>query len=511
MVGLFVIIVGRRSAAPQPGTTWSINGRSVPCSFRYKHILTFTSGTKGSYDQWAEITGDDSWAWDSVLPYFERSVNVTPANKTARFPNTTVTYDPAGFEQSGGPLHVTWPNYGSPWSTWIEQGLEAVGVLPDTDFNTGSLNGSSWAPITINPQSQTRDSAETSFLQQSLKNTNLTVYLHTMALKIGFDDTTASRVDVRSSVGRFTLSARREIIVSAGALQSPQLLMVSGIGPRETLERHGIPVVKELAGVGQNMWEHPFFGITHQVNLVTATELATNQQALLEALAAFKSQQGPLTSAGFGVLGWEKLPSSTFSDSTNRALASFPSDWPTIEYLSIDGYLNGWHSAADQLVGDGQQWGSIAAALVAPLSRGNVTISSSDMNDPPVFDLGFLTHPADREVAVAAMRRIRQVFAAISEITIGDEVVPGADVETDEELLNFIRDTIVPVYHVAGSCAMGRADDPRAVVDPQARVIGVNNLRVVDASIFPTLPPGHPQSTCYMVAEKIADLIKNGH
>ncbi|KAL4976238.1 hypothetical protein BDW66DRAFT_159801 [Aspergillus desertorum] len=496
----------------------SANGRSL----RYnrgktlggssaRHYMVYQRGTKGSYNQWADITGDGSWGWKSVLPYFQRSVNLTPANMTARFPNTTVTYDPAGFKQSGGPLHVTWPNYGSPWSTWIEQGLEALGILPGTDFNTGSLNGSSWTPITINPQSQTRDSSETSFLQQSLRNTNLTVYLHTMALKIGFDGTTASSVDVRSSAGRFTLRARREIIVSAGALQSPQLLMVSGIGPRETLERHGIPVVKELAGVGQNMWEHSFFGVTHQVNLITATELAINPQALLEAMAEYESQEGPLTSPGFGVLGWERLPNTTFSDSTNEALAVFPSDWPTIEYLSLDGYLNGWHSAADQAVGDGQQWGTIAAALVAPLSRGNVTISSSDMDDPPVFDLGFLTHPADREVAVAAMRRIRRAFAALSEITVGDEAVPGPDVETDEELLDFIRETIVPVYHVAGTCAMGKKNDPHAVVDPQARVIGVKNLRVVDASIFPTLPPGHPQSTCYMVAEKIADLIRNGH
>ncbi|KAL4907837.1 hypothetical protein BDW74DRAFT_166460 [Aspergillus multicolor] len=476
-----------------------------------RHYMVYQRGTKGSYDQWAEMVGDNSWEWDAVFPYFQRSVNVTAANMTSRLPNTTVVYDPAGFKPSGGPLHVTWPNYGSPWSTWIEQGLEAIGVHPDTDFNTGSLNGSSWAPITINPQSQTRDSSETSFLQQALQNTNLTVYLHTMALKIKFDGTTATSVDLRSSVGRFTLSARKEIVVSAGTLQSPQLLMVSGIGPRETLESHGIPVVKELAGVGQNMWEHSFFGVTHQVNLITATELAISQQALVQALAEYKSQQGPLTSAGFGVLGWERLPNSTFSEGTNEALATFPSDWPMIEYLSIDGYLDGWHSAADQNVGDGQQWGTIAAALVAPLSRGNVTISSADMDDPPVFDLGFLTHPADREMAVAAMRRIRQAFAAVSKITIGPETVPGPDVATDEELLDFIRETIVPVYHVAGTNAMGREDDPLAVVDTHARVIGVRNLRVVDASIFPTLPPGHPQSTCYMVAEKIADLIRSGN
>ncbi|KAL4966655.1 GMC family oxidoreductase [Aspergillus stella-maris] len=472
-----------------------------------RHYMVYQRGTKGVYNEWADITGDDSWTWDSVLPYFKKSVTLTPANATSRFPNASVSYNPGAFENSGGPLHVTWPNYGSSFSTWLDRGLEALGIMPDTDFNSGSLNGSSWAPVTINPRNQTRDSSETSFLRHAR---DLTIYPHTLAMKIDFDGTTATGVRVKSSGRRYTLSARQEVILSAGAFQSPQMLMISGIGPRETLDSLDIPVIKDAPGVGQNMWDHPMFGVVHEVNVETTSLLLQNPQAAAQAVEQYKVKQGPLTSPGFGVLGWERIPENLLSNEAKQALSAFPSDWPTLEYLSVDGILDGWHSAADQLVGDHQQWASIGVALVSPLSRGNITILSDDAQDPPVIQLGYLTHPVDREIAVTAVRRLRQAWAATN-ITIGAEYLPGSDVQTDEEILDFIRSVMSPVFHPAGTCAMGQEGDPRAVVDSQARVIGVNKLRVVDASIFPTLPPGHPQSSCYMVAEKIADDIKNGN
>ncbi|KAL4784153.1 hypothetical protein BJX76DRAFT_233212 [Aspergillus varians] len=476
-----------------------------------RHYMVYQRGTKGVYDEWADIIGDDSWSWDSVLPYFKKSVTLTEANMTARAPNTSVTYDPAGFEPVGGPLHVTWPNYGSVFSTFLENGLEAIGVPTDTDFNSGVLDGSSWAPVTINPRNQTRDSSETSFLQQALATSTLRVYDHTMALRIEFNGNTARGVRVKRGGVQFTIAARKEVIVSAGVFQSPQLLMVSGIGPRDTLQSHGIPIISDLPGVGQNLWDHAMFGVVHEVNVITTTRLLRDPAAAAEAIQEYASQQGPLTSPGFGLLAWQRLPGDSLTESTREALDAFPSDWPVLEYLSVDGVLNGWHSAADQMVGDGkQQWASLAASLVSPLSRGNVTISSANAEDPPVFDLGYMTHPADQEVAIAAVKRIRQAWAA-SNVTIGEEYLPGPDVQTDEEILAFIRETMSPVFHAAGTCAMGKRSDPYAVVDTNAKVLGVDNLRVVDASIFPTLPPGHPQSSCYMVAEKIADAIKNGN
>ncbi|KAL2808462.1 hypothetical protein BJX63DRAFT_409167 [Aspergillus granulosus] len=475
-----------------------------------RHYMVYQRGTKGTYDEWAEMIGDDSWTWDSVLPFFKQSVTVTPADMSVRAPNTTVYYDPDGYSPDGAPLQVTWPNYGSPFSTYVEIGLEAVGVARDTDFNTGYLDGSSWAPITVDPKDQTRSSSETSFLREAYRNTDLVVYPHTMALKIEFEGTTATGVQARSSAGvPFTLTARKEVILSAGTFQSPQMLMVSGIGPEEQLEAHGIEVIKDLPGVGQNLWDHCMFGVVNEVNVITSSSLISDAQAALQAGIEYTQQRGPLTAPGFGVIGWQQELEG-LSDETQEALSAFPDDWPILEYLSLDGILDGWHSALDQFAGKGHQWASLAVGLVAPLSRGNITIRSDSADDAPVIELGYLTHPGDQEVAIAAVKRLREVWAATG-IAIGEEYRPGPSVQTDEEILEFIRSTVVPVFHAAGTCAMGKESDPLAVVDSTGKVFGVNNLRVVDASIFPTLPAGHPQSSCYMVAEKIAADIKSGN
>lgn len=474
---------------------------------------TLDSGTQDSYDQWADITGDSSWEWESVLPYFKKSCTLTPPDMSKRNANSSVIYSADAFDNSmKGPLQVSWPNYGSPFATYVEAGLEAIGILSGQDFNSGYLNGSSWAPTTIDPKDETRSSSKTSFLNQSLLKLNFNFYAHTLVKKINFSGTKAKSVNVETLGIPYTLTAKKEIIVSAGTFQSPQLLMVSGVGPKSTLEKLGIKVVADLPGVGQNLWDHALFGIVNRVNVETASRLVNDQTAATEALAQYALKQGPLTAPGFGILGWEKLPSDArkhFTNSTRKALDTFPADWPEIEYISLDGILDGWHSADDQDLGDGYEYGTIASSLVAPLSRGSVTINNTDTSAAPVIDLGYLTHSADQEVAVAALKRARKAFNATG-ITIGEEHSPGPDVQTDGEILEFIRSTIVPVWHAAGTCAMGKSTNPDAVVDSNAKVIGVQNLRVVDASIFPTLPPGHPQSTCYMVAEKIAAAIKNG-
>ncbi|KAL4911543.1 hypothetical protein BDW74DRAFT_9606 [Aspergillus multicolor] len=479
-----------------------------------RNLMVYHRGTKETYDQWADLTSDASWDWDSVLPYFKKSCTLTAPDMTKRNANASVTYNADAFDNSlNGPLQVSWPNYGSPFSTYVEVGLEEIGILPGQDTNSGYLNGSGWAPSTIDPSSETRSSSKTSFLPQFTLNFN--VYAHTLAKKINFSGTKAQSVKVETLGISYTLTAKKEIILSAGSFQSPQLLMVSGIGSKSTLQDLGIKVIKDLPGVGQNLWDHALFGVVNRVNVVTASRLVNDALAAAEALAQYAFQKGPLTAPGFGVLGFERFPDSIrkhFTNSTREALSTFPSDWPEVEYLSLDGILDGWHSADDQDLGDGHEYGTIAAALVSPLSRGSISISSADTADPPLIDLGYLTHPADQEVAVAALKRARQAFNA-SGVTIDGvaEHRPGLDVQTDEEILEFIRSTIVPVWHAAGTCAMGNASNPDAVVDSTGKVYGVQNLRVVDASIFPTLPPGHPQSTCYMVAEKIADDIKNGN
>ncbi|KAL3466531.1 hypothetical protein BJX64DRAFT_274503 [Aspergillus heterothallicus] len=477
-----------------------------------RHYMVYQRGTKGTYSQWADITGDDSWTWDSVLPFFQQSVTLTPADMSVRFPNTSVYYDPEGYSADGAPLQVTWPNYGSPFSTYVEIGLEAIGVAPDTDFNTGYLNGSSWAPVTINPKNQTRSSSETSFLRYAYENTGLVVYPHTMALKIEFDEMTATGVQVRSNASvPFTLTASKEVILSAGTFQSPQMLMVSGIGPAEQLEAQGIEVLKDLPGVGQNLWDHCMFGVVNEVNVITASRLLFDTSYSAQAVLEYTTNHtGPLSAPGFGVIAWQQGPLEGLSCETLDALSAFPDDWPILEYLSLDGILDGWHSAQDQYQGEGHEWASLAAGLVAPLSRGNITLRSASADDAPVIELAYLTHPGDQEVAVAAVKKLRDAWEKTG-VTIGEEYLPGVSVQTDEEILDFVKSTVVPVFHAAGTCAMGKESDPMAVVDSTGKVFGVKNLRVVDASIFPTLPPGHPQSSCYMVAEKIAADIKNGN
>ncbi|KAF2497648.1 alcohol oxidase, partial [Lophium mytilinum] len=477
-----------------------------------RHFLVYHRGTKGSYQKWADQVGDDSYAWDNLLPYFEKSCTLTPPNTTERFANATVTYNANVFDNSlGGPLQISWPNWASPLSSWVELGLIAIGVKPGNDHNSGSLTGSSWIASTINPNGEARDSSETSFLKQAMANTKITVYPLTMAKKILFKNTTvASGVQVEQAGAKWTLTARKEVIISAGAFQSPQLLMVSGIGPRATLEGLSIPLISDLAGVGQNMWDHVFFGTVSRIGVTTASRLTNDVAFAAEAVVDYASGTGMLTANGVGVIGWEKLPDNvrrSLSKDTIAALNSFPSDWPEIEYMGLDGVLGYWRNALDQFV-DSSQYGSVGAALVAPLSRGNVTITSADTNDAPVINPNWLTHPADVEVALAAFKRTREVWNNIA--VRGTEYLPGSNVTSDADIIDFIRNSALQVWHASATCAMGKAGDPKAVVDSTAKVFGVKGLRVVDASIFPFLPPGHPQSTCYALGEKIADDILEG-
>lgn len=197
---------------------------------------------------------------------------------------------------------------------------------------------------------------------------------------------------------------------------------------------------------------------------------------------------------------WEKIPErerASFTNSTLADLAKFPADWPEVEYLALGAYAGYQLDAIRDAPRDSFQYASILLALVAPLSRGTIDISSADAADPPIINPNWLTHPADVAVAIAGYKRVRQLFAtpAIRPILIGEEFFPGPSVQTDEEILHLIRQSSHTVFHPTSTCAMGKRGNAAAVVDSKARVIGVHGLRVVDASAFPLLPPGHPMAT----------------
>lgn len=285
--------------------------------------------------QWADTVSDSSYTFDQLLPYYKKSVEFTPPNKDTRFDNATADFNPDAFDDHGGPLHVSYPNYAMPFSTWMKLGMEAIGVKETKDFNTGSLMGAQYCSSTIRPSDEARDSSESSFLE-AVKPASRTIYSNTLAKKILFDDDKrAIGVQVEGGLGSFKLTARKEVIVSAGAFQSPQLLMVSGLGPAETLREHNIDAVVELPGVGQNMWDHPFVAPSYRVQVPTFTHVATDLLYLAgQFLRSSVMKTGPLTNPISDFLGWEKIPDtlrSKFSSSTKEELERFPGDWPEIE------------------------------------------------------------------------------------------------------------------------------------------------------------------------------------
>ncbi|KAL4892540.1 hypothetical protein BDV59DRAFT_180136 [Aspergillus ambiguus] len=457
----------------------------------------------GALQRWADLVDDPSYMFDRVLPFYKRTVRFTPPDESLRAENATAGYNADAFDEESGPVQVSYPNSASSFSTWMKLGLESIGLNETEEFSSGSILGFQFTPLTIQPPRETRSSSD-SFLWNSWIPF-LTLYKNTMVKRILFGpQNQAIGVEVQSIFMEYKLEAKREVILSAGAFQSPQILMVSGIGPKTTLEEYDIEVVVDRPGVGQNLCDHVFFGPTYQVALETHTRLATDWKYLLrQAFKYVTSHTGGFTNPGADYLAFEKLPASSrmnLSSQTESDLAWLTSDWPEIEYFSADVYLGNFSNPILSQPDDGKQYSSIAVVLAAPTSRGNVTIRSADTSNLPEINLNWLDTETDQEVAVAAFKRAREAFQseAMRPVVIGDEFFPGNDYQTNEEILDVIRDMAMTLYHPACTCKMGVQDDPMAVVDNRGRVFGVSGLRVVDASVFPFLPPGHPQSTICM-------------
>ncbi|KAH8624820.1 Dehydrogenase [Alternaria alternata] len=447
--------------------------------------MIYQRGDRGSYQRWADQVGDDSYTFDNLMPYFKKSVKFTPPNTQLRASNGSAEYVASAFDASGGPLDVSYANYAGPFSSYMEGGLNGIGIPTRPDFNSGELMGAQYCSSTITPGNQKRASSQTAFLEAAKNRPNLKVYSLTRAEKIIFNSEKRA-TGVQLPFGSI-LTAKREVILSAGAFQSPQLLMVSGVGPAAQLKKFNIPIIADRRGVGQNMQDHIFFGPTYRYKVQTLTKLA-NDLLYVGAQFAFDYgllKKGPLTNPVCDFLGWEKAPRNLITSEAAAVLDQYPPSWPDIEYLSAPGYIGDFSNLFATQPKDGYQYASILGAIVAPLSRGSVTITSSSTAQLPLIDPGWLTDPTDQSVAIAIYKRTRQAFATDAMkrgLADTNEYFPGPNVQTDEQILNTIRNT------------MGKVDDPDAVVDSKARVIGVTGLRVVDASSFALLPPGHPQA-----------------
>ncbi|RAL67416.1 hypothetical protein DID88_008171 [Monilinia fructigena] len=366
------------------------------CSAR--NFMVYQRGTVGSLQKWADQVGDDSYEWNNFLPFYQKSVNFTAPDMNLRFANSTPKFVAAEAANSPatGPLSVTWSHYAQAFGTWAIKGLAQIGIPVIPGFLGGSLIGSSYVTFTLDAQKMTRESSETSFLRVGLQSPDLKVYTLSLAKKILFDENKkATGVLVETGGYPFTLTANKEVILSAGVFGSPQLLLASGVGPAAELSAVGIDVIADRPGVGKGMQDHIFTGIGYRVNAPTISKLGNDPAFAAEQAALYENTPaaGMYTSPNTDVIGWEKIPEkyrSKWSNETQAALAEYPADWPEVEYIAISSFLgNQVIEGTDP--NDGFNYATLSIALVAPRSRGTLTITSPDTNVAPLIDPGYLT------------------------------------------------------------------------------------------------------------------------
>ena len=309
------LIDWRQQTTPQPGfggvSVLYPQGRTLGGGSA-RNFMWYQRGSAGSYQKWADAVGDQSYSFSNFLTYLKKSVHFSPPNQGARALNATPLYDASAYSSTGGPLQVSYPNFASPAASWLSLGLSAIGLKQLPGMSSGNLLGWTWISETIDAITQVRSTSESSFLREALQlNDNLLVYRETLAKKVLFDaNRKATGVIVETSgLGSgsvtSTIKANEEVIVSSGSFRSPQMLMVSGIGPAATLRSNGIDVIADRPGVGRNMWDHIFFGPAYDVNTVTHSFLGDPAFAARATQEYTNSRTGILTNVGGDLLGNE--------------------------------------------------------------------------------------------------------------------------------------------------------------------------------------------------------------
>src|SRR5262249_3113759 len=385
-------------------------------------------------------------------------------------------------------LHVSNPRSVNPLSEVFVDAAEQAGFKRNPDFNGATQDG--FGTYQLTQWQGRRNSAATAFLRPAMSRPNLTVRTNVQAFKILFEGKRAALVSFQDLSGSRQEHAQREIIVCAGAIGSPQLLMLSGIGPAEHLRTLDIPVTCDLPGVGSNLQDHPALPVAYEctqpITLVSAESIGN----LLRYLA-FKT--GPLTSNVGEAGGFVKTS------------AGGPA--PDIQYHFAPGYFieHGFQKIKEHAY-------TFGPTLIRPNSRGRITLRSSNPLDAPQIRVNYFADPRDIQAVIEGLRLARSIGEANAFTRYCKrELCPGPEVKNDEKsLTGFIQKYAETLYHPVGTCKMGPAGDKLAVVDPELRVRGVEGLRVVDASIFPIIPGGNTNAPTIMVAERAADLIKNG-
>lgn len=432
----------------------------------------YIRGQKADYDAWAKA-GNDGWAYDDVLPAFKAVENYAG-------PDTP-------WHGKGGELDVQKPKSWNPVSAAIVDAAEQAGHRRNDDFAGDRQDG--FGRYDLNQRNGTRLSSARAFLHPALKRTNLTVLDETMVRRILFDRGRAVGLEIEKDGARSTIAARREIILCAGATNSPQLLMLSGIGPQDHLRAMGIDIVHHLPGVGAHLQDHPTVHVA--MENPSAESYAVSAKVLPRILASpFKylaKREGMLASNVAEAGGF------LCTDGTGR---------PDIQIT----FLAGLKLDARSVPRRHGYMGLIQ--LLRPKSTGSVRLASNRPEDKPVIDPNFFADPYDMQTLIAGFRECRRIFAqpALAAMT-GAEIEPGAQCQSDSEIDNALRKIVNTAYHPTGTCKMGPDSDPMAVVDSRLRVRGVSGLRVVDASVMPDIISGNTSAPTMMMAQRAAIFI----
>lgn len=433
----------------------------------------YIRGNPQDFDGWRDDHGCIGWGYDDVLPFFRR------AEDNQSFVGKT--------HGTGGPLLVSNPAYVHPLTyAWL-RACQQAGLPTNPDFNSGTQAGCGLYQVTN--RAGRRSSTATAYLRPALKRRNLRVFPHATVRRLVFEGKRAAGVEADLGGGRQVVRARREVILTAGAIGTPKLLMLSGLGPAPHLKAHGIDVVQDVPEIGRNMQDHAdivlSYGVANAQSYDKYRKLHWKAWAALE-FALFRS--GPIASNGFEAGGF-------WWSGTQAGL-------PDIQFHFLPG------SAVNTGLTDVPAGGgcTLNTYLLRPKSRGTITLASANMDDLPAIDPNFLAHPDDVAGAIAGVKVARAIMGqdALSRHLTGEHH-PGMEEQSDTSLEAFVRASARTGYHPSGTCRMG-ADDG-AVVDPQLRVRGIAGLRIADASIMPRLVSGNTNATTIMIAERAADML----
>lgn len=458
---------GRRMATPRGkviGGSSSING------------MIYVRGHAKDYEHWSE-SGAQGWNYANVLPYFKRMENWHDGGHGG---------DPS-WRGSDGPLHVTrGPRKNPLTQAFVEAGRQA-GYPVTGDYNGEQQEG--FGPFDATIWKGRRWSAANAYLRPALERSNCTL-VKGLAEKVVIENGRATGVQIKNGGRSEIIRANYEVILAASSINSPKLLMLSGIGPAAHLNEHGIEVVADRAGVGQNLQDHLEMYI---------------QMAATQPVSLYKYWNLFMK----GLIGAQWLFTKTGIGASNQfESAAFIRSAAGVEYPDIQ-----YHFLPIAVRYDGKtaSEGHGFQAHVGPMrssSRGQITLKSADPAQAPRIEFNYMSHEKDWEDFRTCIRLTREIFKQDAfKPYAGHEIQPGADCQTDDELDDFTRQHVESAYHPCGTCKMGAKDDPMAVVDPECRVIGVDGLRVADSSIFPRITNGNLNAPSIMTGEKASDHI----